>query len=176
MSAPPPTPTEGIVRAEFNPLIRWYLVLYVAGVLCATVVGIPLAALWMLGLGQWWARHYYDELLCEVGPDFLRFRMGILFTVEKTIPLENIQDVTFVEGPLLRRFHLATLKFETAGQSEGQAHAMQLTGVVGAEDLRRLILERRKALKHPADREEVVLLRRIADRLDEVAAMLRSRG
>jgi membrane protein YdbS with pleckstrin-like domain len=173
-----PTATDAVVRTTFNPMLRWYLVLYVAGVLCSTVVGIPLAALWLLGPGQWWARHYFDELLCEVGPETVRFRRGILFTVEKTIPLENIQDVTFVEGPLLRRFHLATLKFETAGNSEGQAHGMSLTGIVGAQDVRQLILERRRALKaaqaHPRPTEaggEVLL--RIAARLDEIALLLR---
>ncbi len=45
------------------------------------------------------------------------------------VPLENMQNVTFIEGPLLKRFHLATLKFEAAGHSEGQAHDMQLVGL-----------------------------------------------
>lgn len=45
------------------------------------------------------------------------------------MPLENIQDVTFIEGPLLKKFHLATLKFETAGHSAGQAHDMQLVSM-----------------------------------------------
>lgn len=178
MTGPLPPPEPGVVRATFNPLVRWYLVLYVAGALAVTVVGLPLALLWLLGPGQWWARHYFDTLLCEVGPETVRFRRGILFTVEKTIPLENIQDVTFVEGPLLRRFHLATLRFETAGSSEGQAHGTSLTGIVGAEELRRLILERRRALKlahaAPASSDGAVL-ERIAARLDEIAALLRER-
>jgi putative membrane protein len=45
------------------------------------------------------------------------------------VPLENIQDFTFIEGPLLKKFHLATLKFEAAGHSAGQAHDMQLVGL-----------------------------------------------
>ena len=45
------------------------------------------------------------------------------------MPLENIQDVTFIEGPLLKKFHLATLKFETAGHIAGQAHDMQLVSM-----------------------------------------------
>ena len=48
-------------------------------------------------------------------PDFYpwvngKFRKGILFRVEKTIPLENIQDVTFIEGPILRLYHLSILR------------------------------------------------------------------
>jgi membrane protein YdbS with pleckstrin-like domain len=182
MTALDPAP----VRARFNPLIRPYLVVYVGAVLAATIVLIPLAIVWVCGVGQWWARHYFDKLECELGPATLRFRKGILFQVEKTIPLENIQDVTFIEGPLLKRFHLSVLKFETAGQSTGQAHAMQLIGMIDAHDLRAQILRRREALKHgtptssgtaaDASAESVALLRAILHRLDEIAERLRGKA
>ncbi len=133
--------------AQFNPLYRPYLVLVGAITLAATVVGIPLAIVWVLGLGQWWARHYFDKLECELNDRTVRFRKGILFQVERTIPLENIQDVTFIEGPLLRQFHLATLKFETAGQSAGQAHDMSLVGIIDAHAFRDRILSARDALR-----------------------------
>jgi putative membrane protein len=169
------------ITARFNPLIRPYLVLYVAGLMTITIVFIPLALVWLLGVGQWWARHYFERLSCELGPRQLRFTKGIIFTVEKTIPLENIQDVTFIEGPLLRRFHLSILKFETAGQSVGQAHDMRLVGIIDAHRFRSLILERREALKRElggrvatdGDSTEVLLLRQIGARLDEIAGLLR---
>lgn len=174
------TPSDPL-RARFNPLIRPYLVLQVALILAATIVFIPLAVIWVLGVGQWWARHYFDKLECELGPKLLRYRKGIIFQVEKTIPLENIQDVTFVEGPLLRYFNLSILKFETAGQSQGQAHNMRLIGIIDAHTFRDRILAQREALKHGREREQaghssaaseetVVLLRRILERLDAIAA------
>ncbi len=135
------------IRASFNELIRPYLVLYIGFVLAITVVGIPLAVLWFLGIGQWWARHYFKMLECELTDTHLRFRKGILVQIEKTIPLDNIQDVTFIEGPILRKFQLSKLKFETAGQSEGQAHNMELIGIVDAHDFRSQILKRRQTLK-----------------------------
>jgi len=162
--------------------------LYVAAVLALTIVGIPLALVWLLGVGQWWAKHYFDRLSCELSQTELRFRKGILFQVEKTIPLENIQDVTFIEGPVLRQFNLSILKFETAGQSQGQAHDMQLIGIVNAHAFRQQILERRRALKQrsgaaaPSEAgvatsevqaEQLQLLRRIAERLDDIATALR---
>jgi putative membrane protein len=147
-----------------------------------TLIFIPLAVIWVLGLGQWWARHYFEKLRCELSEHELKFRKGILFQVEKTIPLENIQDVTFVEGPLLRQFHLSTLKFETAGNSPGQAHNMTLTGIVDAHDFRDQIMQRRKAMRQrsssPAttDDEQIRLLRGISQRLDEVATLMRDRS
>lgn len=135
------------MHAKFNPLIRPYLVLQIGFALIMTIVGIPLALIWFLGVGQWWARHYFAKLDCHLDDKKLRYRKGILVTVEKTIPLENIQDVTFIEGPILRHFHLSTLKFETAGSGAGQANDMHLTGIIDADDFRNRILEARDALK-----------------------------
>ena len=135
------------MRATFNTLIRPYLVVTIGLIMMSTIIGIPIALIWFLGVGQWWARHYYDKLECELTDKTLRFRKGIIVQIEKTIPLENIQDVTFVEGPLLRQFHLSTLKFETAGHTAGQANEMSLTGIVDAHDFRNAILAAREALK-----------------------------
>ena len=134
------------VKAHFNPIIRTYLLLYVAFVLIATIIGIVLVPIWLLGVGQWWSRHYFDKLDCELSERSLRFQKGIFVQVEKTVPLENIQDVTFVAGPLLRFFNLCILKFETAGQSPNQAHDMELIGIIDAQTFRTQILDQRQKL------------------------------
>src|SRR5215475_5189911 len=139
-------------NAKFNPLIRPYLVVRIGFSIAMTIIGLPLAVIWFLGVGQWWTRHYFDKLECHLGEKSLRYRKGILVQIEKTIPLENIQDVTFIEGPILRRFHLSTLKFETAGHSGGQANDMHLTGIINAHEFRNRILEARDALKNQAQR------------------------
>jgi putative membrane protein len=174
------------LRAEFNPLIRPYLVVTIGFVMMTTIIGIPIALIWFLGLGQWWARHYFDKLECEMSDKRLRYRKGIIFQIEKTIPLENIQDVTFIEGPLLKQFHLATVKFETAGQSAGQAHDMQLTGIIDAHEFRAAILSRRDTLKEsqrtptalasgpPA--EMLATLKSIEKQLAELVALARDKS
>lgn len=178
-----PNIDDETISASFNPLIRPYFVLYGAFILAITIIGLPLAVLWVLGPGQWWSRHYFDKLRCELSDVELRFRKGILFQVEKTVPLENIQDVTFIEGPLLRQFNLSMLKFETAGQSVGQAHNMQLVGIIDADAFRERILQRRQALRARFSSggaaqvgqgdEQISLLRGISTRLDEIANLLR---
>lgn len=174
-----------VLYAQFNPLLKPYLVLYVAGTLVSTIIGIPLAILWVLGIGQWWARHYFDKLECELSDKTLRYRKGIIFQVEKTIPLENIQDVTFIEGPLLRRFHLSILKFETAGQSAGQAHDMHLAGIIDAHEFRNEIVARRERLKRvlsqsggaqAAPNDHTQILKGIQKSLDEIVALLKQKS
>ena len=178
------------MHAAFNPLIRPYLVLQIGFVLAMTIIGIPLAVIWFCGVGQWWARHYFAKLDCHLDDKKLRYRKGILVTVEKTIPLENIQDVTFIEGPILRYFHLSTLKFETAGSGAGQANDMHLTGIIDAHDFRNQILDARDALKQrgraqpemvPAQTEnkfmaaQLAALHGIEQRMDEMITLLRER-
>lgn len=186
------TLTTPELRADFNPLIRPYLVVTIGLTLASTIIGLPLALIWFLGVGQWWARHYFAKLECDLSDKTLRYRKGILVQIEKTIPLENIQDVTFIEGPLLRYFHLSTLKFETAGHTAGQANNMQLTGIINAHEYRNSILNAREALKqraqaalpvavnhmHQGDAqaaEQLATLHNIEHRLDEIVELLKGR-
>jgi len=170
-------------RAAFNPLIRPYLVVTIGFTMAVTIIGIPVAAVWFAGLGSWWARHYFDRLDCELTAKSIRFRKGILVQVEKTIPLENIQDVTFIEGPILKHFNLSTLKFETAGSSHNAAANMELTGIIDAQEFRNKILAARDHLKqqgcHPASTamqdSTLAVLQRIETRLDEITTHLKNR-
>jgi membrane protein YdbS with pleckstrin-like domain len=172
------TTDDALFHAKFNPLIKPFLVIKFGLVMMATVVGIPLALVWFLGVGRWWAQHYFDKLECQLDGRTLRYRKGILVTTEKTIPLENIQDVTFVEGPVLRRFHLSTLKFETAGHGVGQASDMYLTGIIDAQEFRNKIVAAREAMKSqrsgaPAADAQLAALHAIEARLEEIAGLLR---
>jgi putative membrane protein len=178
------------IVAKFNPLYRAYLVVTIGFTMCITIIGLPLALIWFCGVGQWWARHYFDKLSCALDGKALRFRKGILVQVEKTIPLENIQDVTFIEGPILKKFHLATLKFETAGHSAGQANDMHLTGIIDAHEFRNRIIEAREMLRQqqrgggpggapagvggvPMGDAHLALLTKISGQLDVMTAMMR---
>jgi membrane protein YdbS with pleckstrin-like domain len=176
--------TTTTLRAEFNPLIRPYLVITIGFTMVVTIIGIPIAIVWFLGLGQWWARHYFEKLECELTDKSIRFRKGILVQVEKTIPLENIQDVTFIEGPVLKHFNLSTLKFETAGASNPAMANMELTGIIDAQEFRNRILSARDALKQNSGASAASLanqdstlavLQRIEVKLNEISAHLASK-
>lgn len=96
------------------------------------------------------------------------------------MPLENIQDVTFVAGPLLRYFNLCILKFETAGQSPNQAHDMELVGIIDAQTFRTQILDQRQKLiaartgQHSQDSVSIdqALLTEVRDTLRNIHQLL----
>lgn len=164
-----------ILEARFNPIVKTYIFLYVAGILFMSVIGWPILIVWLLGFGQWYSKLYYEKLECVLSSRTLRFKKGIIFQIEKTIPLENIQDITFIEGPLLRYFNLCILKIETAGQQSGQyqANHMQLIGIEYAENFRYLTLEqRRKLINQSKETESHKILIDIKSILEKIDAKL----
>lgn len=140
--------TDVIKLASFNEKIKKYILLVVAFYLLISVAGIPLLLFWFLGVGQMISRRYYHSLSCQLTSRHLEYKKGVLFKVEKTIPLENIQDLTFIENPLLKYFGLRILKIETAGQSQPQGSAdMKLVGIDELSDFKKSVLEQRSKLK-----------------------------
>jgi putative membrane protein len=165
-------------KATFNPRITSYLYWYVAVVLLVTIIGIPLMFVWLLGFGQYYSKRYYDHLECNLTDRHIQFRKGVMFKVEKTIPLENIQDLTFIQNPFLNAFDLRILKIETAGSGNPQGSDMQLIGIENMEHFKDLVMSQREvrqgrseisqSTERPAlqsDAEVVELLREIRDLL-----------
>lgn len=134
--------TNRLLEAQFDPRLKTYV--YVGGILTCvvTVVGIVLLPFWLF-LGRLYINRYYESLFCELTTRALRFKKGVWFQTERTIPLDKIQDLTFREGPILRYFGLSTLKVETAGQSGSGKSDMSLTGIVDSRAFRQRVLDQR---------------------------------
>lgn len=142
--------SKKLETAEFNPKIKAYLLISIALILTVTIIGIPFLIFWFLGLGQYYCKRFYDNLVCTLSERHLNFKKGVLFKVEKTIPLENIQDLTFLENPLLKAFNLRILKIETAGQSNPQGSDMKLIGILDTVEFRNKVLRQRELLSNEA--------------------------
>ena len=139
--------SKTIETAEFNPKIKAYLLISIALLLTVTIMGIPLLIIWFLGIGQYFCKRFYENLVCTLSERHLNFQKGVLFKVEKTIPLENIQDLTFLENPLLKAFDLRILKIETAGQSNPKGSDMKLIGILNTVEFRNKVLRQRELLR-----------------------------
>ncbi len=170
-----------IRQAEFNPQIRQYLFWYVMFIMFVTIAGIPLIFLWVFGLGQYISRRYYERLECRLTETHLEFKKGVMFRVEKTIPLENIQDLTFLDNPFLRWFDLRILKIETAGSSNPQGSDMKLIGIIDTPAFKEAVLEQRSVIRNksfsetssqssplPGSEDSIALLKEIRDLLKKL--------
>jgi putative membrane protein len=164
-----------IQEANFSPKIKTYILLSVGFFLLITIIGIPFLLIWLLGFGQYVSKRYYENLKCKLTTRHLIFSKGAFFMVEKTIPLENIQDLTFLQNPILNLLELRVLKIETAGSSNPHGSDMKLIGIVQAEQFKQQVLEQRELLvRKPADEisvkkdESLEVLLEIRDLLKEI--------
>jgi putative membrane protein len=138
--------SKTLETVDFNPKIKAYLLISIALILTVTIIGIPFIIIWFLGLGQYYCKRYYENLVCTLTERHLNFKKGVMFKVEKTIPLENIQDLTFLENPLLKAFNLRILKIETAGQSNPQGSDLKLIGILDTLEFKNRVLRQRELL------------------------------
>ena len=141
--------TNIIKKAEFNPQIKTYILIVISFLFLISIIGIPLLIIWFLGLGQYMSKRYYDSLECRLTERHLEFKKGVFFKVEKTIPLENIQNLTFIENPLLKHLDLRILKIETAAaQSRSRRSDMTLIGIINSSKFKNQVLEQREILQN----------------------------
>lgn len=136
---------EVISKATFNPKVKTYIFLVVLFYLIVSFIGWVLVPFWIFGLGQWLSNKFFSTLKCELTQKQLKFSKGLILHIEKTIPLENIQDLSFIGGPVLRYFGLTLIRVETAGG--GGAHSnnmMSIPGINDAENFKMMILSQRE--------------------------------
>lgn len=143
-----------IQKAEFSENIKAYILTIGALILFGSVIGIPFLFVWFLGVGQYFSRRYYEGLHCELTERHLRFKKGVLFKVEKTIPLENIQDLSFIENPILNWLQLKILKIETAGSSNPQGSDMKLIGIMDTANFKEEVLDQRELLRNSNSKQK----------------------
>ncbi len=91
-------------EASFSPRAKTYIFFVVLGVLISSVIGILLVPFWLLGLGQYMSCLYFKTLSCQITNKNLKLSKGLIINIEKTIPLENIQDLSFIGGPNIALF------------------------------------------------------------------------
>jgi len=181
--------------ADFDTKLPKYWMAQALLMMLVTIVFIPVIPFWLF-FGWNFHRKQYARLECHLTDRSLNIRKGLIFRVEKNIPLDKIQDVGLREGPLLRWLGLASLVVETAGQSNPQAGAdAHLVGVVNAPAFRDAVLDQRDPvvanLRGPAapaalpsaaakdagrSSAEAELLREIRDSLQRIEGRLEKDG
>ena len=144
--------TEEIIlnEATFNPKVKTYIFFVVLFFLFSSIIGIILVPFWIFGLGQWISGKYFKTLSCQITNKNLKFSKGLMIHIEKTIPLENIQDLSFIGGPILRYFGLTLIKIETAGGGGGahNQNMMSMLGITNSEKFKiQILVERERVIK-----------------------------
>lgn len=132
-------------EATFNPKVKTYIFFVVLFFLITSIIGWIVIPFWIFGLGQWASGKFFKTLSCQLSNKNLKFSKGLIVHIEKTIPLENIQDLSFIGGPILRYFSLTLIKVETAGGGgQHNQNMMSMIGINDAENFKKAILNQRE--------------------------------
>lgn len=141
------TIAEAAFDAKLSSYFRWIGI----GLMCITVVGIPLIPI-VWGFSFWYGPEYLRRVSARLTAQALEVKVGVFFRKEATIPLNRITDVRLHDGPLMRHYQLRGLKVETAG-SAGQNAGSEgnLLGVIDAAAFRDAILSQRQQVLEAAE-------------------------
>lgn len=106
------------------------------------------ALLLMVGL-QWlsavWPRWEYERSKWRLDARGFEVRKGVLWRHQITVPAARVQHVDVSQGPLQRRYGLATLTIHTAGTQNESVAFEGLSHAVAIELKDRLIVEKEAA-------------------------------
>lgn len=123
-----------IVMIFLSLLIGWFVIpalgalfpfiIYVATNLSSTtiILAIFVYLIFILIVGEIYARMSYNRWLYEFTDDGLRLERGIIWKRYSNIPYERIQNVDIHRGVLARMLGFSALMIQTAGYS-GQPHS-----------------------------------------------------
>ena len=136
-----------VATGQFDPTVVKYWVALGAFSVAVTIIFVPLLPFFLL-IAFPLADRYLQSHHLELAHRELRLRKGLFTKIEKTIPLEKITDVGYIQGPLMRFFGVEGLTVETAGQSAAGA-LINLQGVRDARGFRDLVLKQRDLVGHP---------------------------
>ncbi|MDT0594660.1 PH domain-containing protein [Glaciecola petra] len=163
--------------AEFDPKVKqyWLVVWLLLSIVTLFLIPfIPITIIIILLVSQ----SILDAMSAELFDRKLVVKKGILFKVEKSIPLEKITDVGLTQGPVMRMFGLYRLDFETAGQSGAGALVSKL-GIVDAIEFRESILAQKDSLTITApastDEKPTDTLVEILDTLKDIKHLLENK-
>lgn len=138
---------ENVVQsAKFNKVLITYMFLIVMWWSLVSLVGIVIIPFWLF-VGWYFCTRYYNSLECTLTTKTVEIKKGVLFHVEKTIPLDRIQDLTLRDGPLLRALKLCMVEIETAGQSNPQGSDAKIIGIDNAKEFRDRVLQQRDLVR-----------------------------
>ena len=72
-----------IQTADFNPKIQTYILLSGVLILTISVAGIPLIIIWLMGLGKYIGKQFYNNLCCQLSDTSLEFKKGSFLKLKK---------------------------------------------------------------------------------------------
>ncbi len=123
----------GVVVVSLALVLDWWAV-WVVGVVALSVLLVVTLILW----AAWrWPVLDYRATSYRVGPGGIEIRRGVLWRKVINVPRSRVQHTDVAQGPLSRRFGLASLSVHTAGTQNASVtlHGLARPDALAARDV-----------------------------------------
>lgn len=116
-------------------------------VILSIFLGIPILIGFLIALT--WVGQYCPTIIYKLTDHEMVWRRGVWFRKTGIVPYNRITNVDIEQGPVSRRFGIATIKIQTAGYSAPTARKAEITieGMKNFEEIRDAIMDLVKGQK-----------------------------
>jgi len=128
------------ILAVILGILTWFIPLILLVPLGITLF-ISIIILPILIVIAYWIPKYYDSIIYKFTENEIIGKRGVWFKRTGIVPYHRITNIDVVQGPIARKFGLASLRIQTAGYSRAAASEMSIDGVEHYEDLRTIIMD-----------------------------------
>jgi len=101
-------------------------------------VTTPMVAFTILLLA--WARKYYDTIFYKLTENEIIWERGVFIKNTGVVPYNRVTNIDVLQGPIARKYGIASLKIQTAGYSGAKIAEITIEGIENYEELRDLII------------------------------------
>jgi membrane protein YdbS with pleckstrin-like domain len=122
-------------------ILTWLVPLvFLIPALWSLIVTVPL--FFGVILASLWITWYYQTLAYTFTNDGIVWRKGVWFRQTGIVPYNRITNIDLIQGPIMRRVGVSTLRIKTAGYSapSGASSGIRIEGADQPGELRELIL------------------------------------
>jgi len=113
----------------------------------AIFMGIPILVGFLIALV--WVGKYYNSMHYKLTDHEMVWHRGVWFRETGIVPYNRITNIDIAQGPVSRRYGIATIKIQTAGYSAANARKAEITieGMQNFEEIRDTIMDMVKGQK-----------------------------
>ncbi|NIO19893.1 MAG: PH domain-containing protein [Candidatus Aenigmarchaeota archaeon] len=118
-------------------------------VIIGVTIYFVLPVLLIFFFGIYWIMKYYHTIIYKLTGSEMTWRRGVWFKKTGVVPYNRITNVDIEQGPVSRKFRIASIKIQTAGYSgpHQRSSEIRIDGMKNFEELREYIISLVKGKK-----------------------------
>ena len=136
--------------------VLFFVVLYLPVLVFAPLMVVAAVTLFLLvpillvvAFTSYWIPKYYQTITYKLTGSEMTWRRGVWFRMTGVVPYNRITNVDIEQGPVSRKFGIASIKIQTAGYSSPHQRSseIRIEGMRTFEELREYIINLVKGKK-----------------------------